>query len=76
MRTLLVHLLNNLTKLTKRLDLQYNNLICLNISASSLLLLLNLTQPSCLIMSVYKMGKELICNDGNGKEFRSKCNIK
>ena len=30
-RTVLLHLLNSLTK---RFDLQYNNLICLNISAS------------------------------------------
>ena len=34
-RTILLHLLNSLTK---RFDLQYNNIICLNISASSLLL--------------------------------------
>ena len=56
-RTVLLHLLNNLTK---RLDLQCNNLMCLNISASLLLLLLNIC-PKYLIKSVYEISIELKC---------------
>ena len=61
----MLHLLNSLTK---RFDLQYNNLICLNISASSLLLLLNI-YPKYLMESVYEIGIELICNTGNANLY-------
>ena len=46
-----------------RFDLQYNSLICLNISVASLLLLLNI-YPRYLIKSVYDIDKELKCSDG------------
>ena len=59
----LLHLLNSLTK---RLDLQYNILICFKISASSQLLLVKV-KTSYLIESVYiiHVGNEFINSSGN-----------
>ena len=57
----LLHLLNSLTK---RLDLQYNILICFKISESSQLLLVKI-KPKYLIESAYKIGNEFINSDGN-----------
>ena len=65
MRTFWLHLLNILINL---FDLQYGNLICLNISASSLLSLVNI-YPKYFIESVYEIGKWLICNDGNANLY-------
>ena len=65
MRTFWLRLLNILINL---FDLQYSNLICLNISASSLLSLLNI-YPRYFIESVYEIGKWLICNDGNANLY-------
>ena len=61
MRSFYLHLSNILINL---FDLQYSNLICLNISASSLLSLLNI-YPRYFIESVYEISKWLICKDGN-----------
>ena len=58
---MLVRLLNSLTK---RLDLQYNILICFKISASSQLLLVKVN-PRYLIESVHIISNEFINRDGN-----------
>ena len=65
MRTFSLRLLNIVINL---FDLQYGNIICLNISASSLLSLLNI-YPNYFIESVYEIGKWLICNDGNANLY-------
>ena len=57
----LMHLLNSPTK---RLDLQYNILICITISASSQLLLVKV-KPRYLIESVYIIGNVFINSGGN-----------
>ena len=66
MRTFWLHLLNILINL---FDLQYSNLICLYISASSPLSLVNI-YPRYFIESVYEIGKWLlISNDGNANLY-------
>ena len=67
MRTFWLHLPNILINL---FDLQYSNLICHNISASSLLSLVNIhVYPRYFIKSVYEIGKWLICKDGNANLY-------
>ena len=55
----------------KRLHLHYNSLICLKISASSLLLLLNV-YSKYLIESVYAIGIELTHHNSNA----NLCNVR
>ena len=71
MRTFWLLLLNILINV---FDLQYSDLICLNISASSLLSLLNI-YPRYFIESVYEIGKWLICNDGNANLHNLEVNV-